>query len=237
MFKQIASRIILGCFSLFFTVMPGWQTFAWSDTDLIDRVRQSEKSIVTVETELTRSMHTYPPRVETFYRTAAGLIIDPSGIILTNTHTVIHAPTIFVILADGTKLPARLLFASKNYDFSFLKVYPRHALKRVRWADSSRVSVGDPVITVGHSNDHNKAIMIGHVKNIIQGPAGTRRGFLELDLDLHHGDSGSPILDGHGRLLGIIMARRESPQGSNSSIAIASNKIRLQYLQYRKNMP
>jgi len=58
--------------------------------------------------------------------------------------------------------------------------------------------------------------------------------FLELDLDLYHGDSGGPILDGNGRLLGVIMAKRESEP--NSSIAIRSNKIRLQYLQYLKNV-
>ena len=59
--------------------------------------------------------------------------------------------------------------------------------------------------------------------------------FLELDLDLYHGDSGGPILDEQGRLLGMIMAKRESQE--NSSIAIASNKIHLQYLQYKKNVP
>jgi len=56
-----------------------------------------------------------------------------------------------------------------------------------------------------------------------------------LDLDLHHGDSGGPVIDEKGRLLGMVMAKRESQ--SNSSIAIASNKIHQQYLQYKKNMP
>jgi len=59
--------------------------------------------------------------------------------------------------------------------------------------------------------------------------------FLELDLDLYHGDSGGPILDYQGRLLGLIMAKRESQP--NSSIAIASNKIHQQYLQYKRNLP
>ena len=208
---------------------------AWAQTSLIDRIQQTEKSIVTVRTELTKAMHTTPPRTATFERTAAGLVIDPSGIIVTNTHTIIHAPFIFVILRDGTKLPAQLLFASGEYDFSFLRVYPPHPLHRVRWADSSLMNIGDPIIAVGNSYYNNQSIMPGRVKSIIQSVSTSTNDFFELDLDLHHGDSGGPILDNRGRLLGMIMAKRESMH--NSSIAIASNKIHQQYLQYKKNVP
>jgi S1-C subfamily serine protease len=61
--------------------------------------------------------------------------------------------------------------------------------------------------------------------------------FLALDLDLHHGDSGGPIFDDEGRLLGMVMAKRESHESQdNVSLAIAADKIRLEYLQYRKNV-
>src|SRR5689334_19197267 len=101
---------------------------AWAGTGLIDRIQETEKSMVTVRTELTRLMHTDPPRTATFYRTAAGLVLDPSGIVVTNTHTIIDAPFIFVILHDGTKLPAQVLFASGPYDFSFLRIHPSRPL-------------------------------------------------------------------------------------------------------------
>jgi S1-C subfamily serine protease len=209
--------------------------YAWADSDLIDRIQQTERSMVTVRTELTRVMPTTPPQTATFYRTAAGIVIDPSGIIVTNTHTIIHAPFIFVILRDGTKLPAELLFASGEYDFSFLRIHPPHPLYGVAWADSSYINIGDPIIAIGNSDFDNQSIMSGHVKSIIQNRSTLSNDFLELDLDLYHGDSGGPILDDQGRLLGMIMAKRESQE--NSSIAIASNKIRLQYLQYKKNVP
>jgi len=76
--------------------------------------------------------------------------------------------------------------------------------------------------------------MEGHIKGILQNRSSASNDFLELDLDLYHGDSGGPILDDQGRLLGMIMAKRESEP--NSSIAIASNKIHLQYLQYKENV-
>ena len=227
-----ASRTIM---ALILINLSASSTFVWADTPLIDRIQETEKSIVTVRTELTRVMPTTPPQSATFFRTAAGLVIDPSGIIVTNTHTIIHAPFIFVILRDGTKLPAQLLFASTEYDFSFLKIDTPQPLKNVRWADSSLVNLGDTIIAIGNSDYDNQSIMEGHIKSILQNRSSVSNDFLELDLDLYHGDSGGPILDVQGRLLGMIMAKRES--ASKSSIAIASNKIHRQYLQYIENMP
>lgn len=226
------SRIITAVIAI---TLSGFYTCGQAETTVIDRILESEKSIVTVETKLTRLMHTNPPRTATFERTAAGLVIDASGIIVANTHTIIHAPYIFVILRDGTQLPAQVLFASEDNDFSFLKVYPPHRLIPIKWADSSLINIGDEVIAVGNSDFNNQSIMSGSVKSIIQNMTTSTYEFLELDLDLNHGDSGGPILDTNGRLLGMVMAKRESMP--NSSIAIASNKIRQQYLQYKENMP
>ena len=227
-----ASRVII---ALIFIILCSSSTYAWADSNLIERIQETEKSIVTVRTELTRVMLTTPPKSVTYYRMAAGLVIDPSGIIVTNTHTIIDAPFIFVILRDGTKLPAQVLFASGQYDFSFLRIYPPYPLRSVQWADSSRVGIGDTIIAVGNSDYDNQSMMEGHIKSILQNISSSSNDFLELDIDLYHGDSGGPVLDEQGRLLGMIMAKRESQE--NSSIAIASNKIRLQYLQYKKNMP
>ena len=209
--------------------------FCFAGSDLISRLQQTENSIVTVRTELTRLMHTSPPRTETFYRNASGIVIDPSGMIVTNTHTIIHAPYIFVILRDGTKLPAKVLFSSKKYDFSFLKIHPPYPLKRVRWANSSLVHPGDNIIAIGSSVENNHMILQGHITGVMKKASSRINDFLQLDLELYHGDSGGPILDAQGRLLGMIMAKRSFTH--NASIAIASDKIHLQYLQYKKNMP
>ena len=210
-------------------------SFARAETSLIERIQNTENAIVTVRTELTKVMHTNPPRTATFQRTGAGLIIDPDGIIVTNTHIVSLAPVIYVFLKDGTKLPAQVIFASENYDFSFLRIQPPHPLQSVKWADSAYVGLGKEILAVGNSDFDNQSILSGHIKGIIRSYSQGANEFFVLDLDLYHGDSGGPILDEEGRLLGLIMARRESQQ--NSSIAIASNKIRQQYLQYRRNLP
>src|SRR5437016_4325981 len=128
-------------------------------------------------------MHTSPPRMATFERTAAGLVLDPSGIIVTNTHTIINAPFIFVILRDGTKLPAQVIFASGEYDFSFLRINPPYPLQKVQWADSSLISIGEPIIAIGNSDYDDQSIMSGHVKSILQNLSSASYDFLELDLD------------------------------------------------------
>lgn len=223
---------ILTAFLMTILLSSSW---AWGHSTLIERIQKTQNSIVTVQTELTKIMHTSPPRSATFQRTGAGLIIDPSGIIVTNTHIIINAPFIFVILKDGTKLPAQVLFASGNYDFSFLRIQPPYHLQSVKWADSSRIAIGDPIIAIGNADFDLKSILSGHIKSIIQSVSTGTNDFLELDLDLYRGDSGGPVLDDQGRLLGLIMGQRESQQ--NSSIAIAANKIHQQYLQYKRNLP
>jgi serine protease Do len=227
MYMFRTSRVIIG---LVILLLVG-SSLIWAQSTLIDRIQQTEESIVTIKTELTRVMPGNPPKMVTYYRTAA----DPSGIIVTNTHTIIHAPFIFIVLQDGTKLPAQVLFASGEYDFGFLRIHPPYPLHSVKWADSSLVNIGDEIIAVGNSEYNSQSIMAGHVKSILQSYSNSTNDFFELDLDLNHGDSGGPILDNQGRLLGMIMAKRESQE--NSSIAIASNKIHRQYLQYKENVP
>jgi len=190
--------------------------------------------MVSVRTELTRVMPGRVPRTATFQRFAAGVVINPSGIIVTNTHTIIHAPFIFVILRDGTKLRARVIFSSKRYDFSFLKIHPPYPLSKIPWASASHIENGQAIIVIRHSDTDKLSVMAGHIKNIIRDRHGQSIDFLELDLTLRHGDSGEPILDAQGRLLGMVMARRESRP--DTIIAIAATKIRRQYLQYEKSV-
>lgn len=228
--QNLKSTLLWGLWGFMFS-----SPYAWGSNNLIERIQQAEKSIVGVRTELSRIMPTSPPRMATFQRLAAGIVIDPRGIIVTNTHTIIHAPSIFVVLKDGTKLPAKVLYSSTENDFSFLRVHPSHFLQSVEWADSSRAGIGEEIIAVGNSDYDEQSIMSGHITGILQNRFSLTNDFLETDLELYKGDSGGPIFDDKGRLLGIIMAQSES--NHNSSIAIASNKIHQQYLQYKKNMP
>ena len=221
-------------FILVFFLAFSLNTLAIAESNLIDKVQQVENSVVEVKTELVKVMNTESDlrkRVVTFERTAAGLIIDPRGIIVTNTHTIVHAPFIFIILKDGTRLPAELLYVSPTYDFSFLLVHPPHPLKPIKWADSSTIALEQPIVAIGNSSFNEQALLGGKIKSIFQSITTKDNEFLELDIDLYHGDSGGPILDYNGRLVGIIMAKAKSEE--RRSFALAVNKIHEQYLQYK----
>ncbi len=209
-------------------------TAACAQDSLIERIQNSENALVQVKTLYVRTMPA-EGRSVSYERSGAGVIIDPSGLIVTNTHIIINAPQIFVILKDGTKLEADVTFADAGHDFSFLKIKAPGPLAAVRWADSSQALLGQKIIAVGNSELNDQSLLAGQVTSLVRSLSTGANEMIGLDLSLFRGDSGGPIFDEQGRLLGIIMAKEKNKD--RSSLAIASNKIREQYVQYKKSMP
>jgi S1-C subfamily serine protease len=218
-----------------------------AQNSIIDKLQKASDSIVEIKTVYAKALKgqpvgdrasglvVTPTRLVSYERNGAGVILDASGLVVTNTHTIINAPHIFVVLNDGTKLEAQVAFVSPTYDFSFLKVNFPKGLKPMPLADSSKTVLGQSIIVIGNSEYNNRSILSGEVVNIFQSQSTGEVELIGVNLDLYRGDSGGPIIDAQGRLLGIVMAKEKSKQ--RSSIAIASNKIREQYVQYRKKMP
>ncbi len=207
---------------------------------VIERMQQAQESIVEIKTELTKILRTKTDadgimRQATFQRSGAGVIIDSSGLIVTNTHTIINAPFIFVILSTGEKLPAQVAYVSPSHDFSFLTISTNKKLRAAPWADSDKANLGERVIGIGNSIYNNQSLLSGQITSFLQSKSTANNEFIETDLHLYHGDSGDPIFNSNGQLLGIIMANRKSQ--ARVSLAIASNKIREQYLQYKRKLP
>jgi S1-C subfamily serine protease len=173
-------------------------------------------------------------RVGSYHTQGSGVIIGSDGIIVTNTHIVFNAPHIFVGLPDGTILEARIVYSS-DADFSFLKIDPPYPLQTISWADSSLAKIGTPIIALSNADDGQQHIVGGEITNMIDGASSESVELFELNLDLYHGDSGGPLLDDQGDLLGLITAKRIDKD--NKSYAIASNKIQQEYLQYKQNPP
>ena len=156
-------------------------------------------------------------------RMGNGIIIDPSGIIVTSAHIVNRAKYVLVRLPNGTEVEARVIYTGKE-DFSFLKVNVPGFLKPVVWADSSRVRSGDPVVAI----IDRESVQGGAITKLVgRGQAE----IIEMDVDLKHGDSGGPVFDEQGGLLGLVMARAESQK--NKSYAVASNTIHQEYLKFK----
>ena len=207
-----------------------------ADSSLISRIQKIESSLVYIKTVYRRSLRTHNGRsgIVSYERNGTGIIMDPSGIIVTNTHIVINAPKILVGLSDGKVYEATVLYASEA-DFSFLKIDTSYPLQAIPWADSSQAQLGQKIIALGNSDNNHQSILGGQITSLIESMSTNNIELLELDINLYQGDSGGPILDEDGRLLGLIMAKRKTEE--RKSYAIASNKIRQEYLKLKQNMP
>ena len=163
-----------------------------------------------------------------YTRNGSGIIIDRRGIIITNNHIVRNAASISVTLSGGTQVRARLIGALPGNDLAFLSIVPPFTLHPVLFADSDKISKGTRVYTIGRSLWHNDTWFCGKITGIM---VGMLRGGLHISLmqvifglEFYLGDSGSPIFDQKGQLLGIVTAGRRD--GDKAVFAVTSNFIR-----------
>ncbi len=170
-------------------------------------------------------------RVQVQEKTGAGVIVDQNGTIVTNTHIIYGSQVIKVVLNDGTELPAAVLFVSREYDFSLLKIVGACPQSHIEWGDSDRAELGQEIITIGHSPLLDKTISGGIIRGM-----GTRTlkdgkttpELLELNINHYAGDSGGPVFDREGRFLGLIEAKRLTVD--RACFAVPVNKIHSAYL-------
>jgi serine protease Do len=138
---------------------------------------------------------------------ASGFIIDPSGIIVTNKHVVDGALELHVIFSDGERAPARLLAAAAMLDLALLKVDVGHALPALKWGDSDALQVGDPVLTIGNQLGIGTAVSAGIVsglnRDLKDSPFDS---YIQTDATINHGNSGGPLVDHDGNVVGIDTA-------------------------------
>jgi len=204
------------------------------DETAMQLLQRVQNSFVEVRTTATKTFneangHT---KVATYHAEGFGIIIDSHGLIVTNTHIIANSPQIFVGLSDGTILEAKLVYSS-DADFSFIKIDPPQPLEVITWADSSQAKQGAQVIVLNKANDGQDHVLGGEITDLIYGMDSDNVEMFELNIDLVHGDSGGPLLDDQGHLLGMITAKKLSED--NKSYAIASNKIQREYELYEQN--
>ncbi len=151
----------------------------------------------------------------------SGFIIDPSGIIVTNTHVVGHASQISVTLADGTELPARLIGSDELTDIAVIRVNSPKPLPYVAWGDSRVVEVGDWILAAGNPFGVGISVTAGIVsargRDIGAGPFDD---FLQIDAPINPGNSGGPTFNMEGQVIAVNTAI-VSPTGGSVGIGFA----------------
>ena len=134
----------------------------------------------------------------------AGTVWHPAGLVLTNAHVAGRGP-IDVLLSDGRSLPARILARSDTLDLAALTVDAR-GLPVMEPGESRRVRPGQPVMALGHPwgvvGAVAAGVVIGVGRDWLEGAAPERE-WIGVSLKLRPGNSGGPLIDGHGKLVGV----------------------------------
>ncbi len=143
------------------------------------------------------------------------------GLIVTNNHVIENADDIEAVFPDGSKLKATLIGTDPKTDLSVLKVEPTKPLKAVKFGDSRRMRIGDWVIAIGNPFGLGGSVTLGIIsargRNINAGPYDN---FIQTDAAINKGNSGGPLFNMNGEVIGINTAII-SPSGGSIGIGFA----------------
>lgn len=162
-----------------------------------------------------------PPQGHPLMALGSGFIIDSAGLVVTNHHVVVDAAEIAVTLHDGTRLPAKLVGSDAATDLALLKVESTKPLTAAHWGDSEAVEVGDWVVAIGNpfglGGSVTAGVLSARARDIQQGPYDE---YLQTDASINRGNSGGPLYDTNGGIIGINTAIY-SPTGGSVGIGFA----------------
>jgi len=152
----------------------------------------------------------------------SGFVIDPLGLIVTNNHVIEGADEIIVNFTDGTKLKVtKILGHDPKTDLALLKVEPKQPLKAATFGDSSKMRVGDWVMAIGNPFGLGGTVTVGIIsatkRDINSGPYDD---FLQTDAAINRGNSGGPLFNMDGQVIGVNTAII-SPTGGSIGIGFA----------------
>ena len=151
----------------------------------------------------------------------SGFIIDPKGLVVTNNHVIQDSEEITVILHDDTRLTATVIGRDPKTDLAVLKVETKQALPFVKFGNSDELRVGDWVVAIGNPYGLGGSVTAGIVsargRNIQSGPYDD---FIQTDAAINKGNSGGPLFNMSGEVIGINTAIY-SPTGFSVGIAFA----------------
>jgi S1-C subfamily serine protease len=163
----------------------------------------------------------------------SGVIVDgKKGLVITNFHVVQNAQEVQVGLKDGRKLPADPVALNPDLDIAVLKIDAKN-LPTLDLGDSSKLAVGDYVLAIGNPFNLGQTVTSGII-SALNRPLGRgdSRQFIQTDAPINPGNSGGPLIDLHGRVIGInsaLFSPSQSEAGAGNvgiGFAIPSNDVK-----------
>jgi S1-C subfamily serine protease len=216
------------CLGIFLNTFFG--PIAWADGSIIEKAHHSKQSIVSV----------YGFRqgivkadggilLKSIQQSGAGVILDARGYIVTNLHTIHQSKKVAVSLQDQSLHGARIIKVFPQDDIALLKIDVSVPLTPIVLADSNALTLGETVINIGHSQLLHETISQGKIIGLgtsLDEAGQTLVELIRVNLNLYKGDSGGPLLNQQGNLIGMMAARVKANNDRQASLAISSNKIK-----------
>jgi len=159
----------------------------------------------------------------------SGFVIDPEGHVVTNQHVIDGGGKFTVTFSDDKTAPAKLVGADPSTDIAVLQVdAPQGQLTPIAWADSAKVDVGQPVLAIGNPYGLERTVtsgIISAVQRQIAAPNGlTIDSVIQTDAALNKGNSGGPLIDAAGDVVGVnSQIQSESGGFDGIGYAVPSN--------------
>jgi putative serine protease PepD len=195
--------------------------------------RKAYRGVVEIVVTTTQSSTTpFGPQSQRQQAQGSGFVVDGNGDVVTNQHVVEGASSMSVRFSNGARYSARLVTADASLDLAVIRVdAPSSVLHPLSLGDSNTVQVGDAVVAIGSPFGLQETVTSGIVSALHREITATNHATIEnaiqTDAAINHGNSGGPLLDAHGRVIGVN-AQIESESGGSDGVgfAVAASSVR-----------
>lgn len=200
---------------------------------------KAKDSVVNIRTKSTIVVETYNPLEAFLFGTSgrrrekketgslgSGFIISSDGYIMTNNHVINGADEIYVKMSDGQEYLAKLVGTSPEVDIAILKVMANRTFKPLKFANSDNIKIGHWAIAFGNPLGLNSSMTVGVIGASGRSSLGIEQveNFIQTDAAINQGNSGGPLLNINGDVIGVNTAIYSTNGGSvGLSFAIPSN--------------
>jgi serine protease Do len=229
------------------------------ETPIVSVVRNHAEMVVNIRTETIVDLKEHPywgdygEQIDRFFKeyygenysegtlkyktVGSGVILDQTGLIVTNAHVIQKATTIYVVLEDGTILPASIQVVSQVDDLALIKTDLPSPVEEVRFAHINDVMIGETVIAIGSPLGFENSVTVGVISGKDRAFSNTQcqyvcSGLLQTDAPINPGNSGGALFNLDGELLGVNLAVVQNAQ--NIGFAIPVSRVEDLLVRFKK---
>lgn len=203
----------------------------------IDIYKASKDRVVYITSTVYQQTFFFGPEVG--HALGSGFIINPDGLIVTNHHVISGSSDVEVTLTDQSTYKAKILVRDPQDDLALIKIEPKKKLAALNLGDSDHVQVGQKVLAIGQPFGLKGTLTVGVISSLGVDIRGENNqpleSMIQTDAAINSGNSGGPLLDSQGNVIGINTAIYSGQSGGNVGIGFAMpiNRVKIMLDDFR----